>query len=203
MSNYVFSSFSSAPEIDIEIPKAQCSDGRCGCRGLEHFSRLHHVTWLGIDQRSTLCTSHLLLVSRESLHRSLDLRAQIRAVERSLMHDGIAGLAVPAEAVEALLWARLFQHNPDCFCEPYRVVRRVRREQEHFAFADVDVAEVGARGRVDDTEKHPALVLVEPLGCLVDVVVCAGVGATDDLLQGRVNRDRNIKKACGDATPNY
>lgn len=96
------------------------------------------------------------------------------------MHDGIAGLTVPAEAIEALFRARLLQHNPDRVGEPYRVVRRVRREQEHFALMDVDVAEVGARGRVDDTEKHPALVLIEPLGRLVDMVICAGVRATDD-----------------------
>jgi hypothetical protein len=54
----------------------------------------------------------------------------------------------------------------------------VAGQQEHVALADDDVAEDAV---VDDLEYHGALVLVEPLGGLVDVVVGTGVGAADDL----------------------
>lgn len=47
---------------------------------------------------------------------------------------------------------------------------------------DVYVAELFGRGErlIDDLEQHGPFVLVEPFGGLVDVVVCALVGAADD-----------------------
>jgi hypothetical protein len=57
-------------------------------------------------------------------------------------------------------------------------VRRVTREEKHVTFAYDDVAEVSI---VNDLEHHGALVLVEPFGGLVDVVVCAGIWATNNL----------------------
>ncbi len=39
---------------------------------------------------------------------------------------------------------------------------------------------------VDDFEEHCAAVLVEPFGGCVDVVVCSGVGAADNLRKVRV-----------------
>lgn len=96
------------------------------------------------------------------------------------MHDGGAAglLAVPAHAVEGGLGAALLEDEADGVGEAHGVVRGVAREQEHVALADHDVAE---HAGVDDLEDHGALVLVEPLGRLVDVVVCAGVGAAYDL----------------------
>ena len=58
------------------------------------------------------------------------------------------------------------------------VVGSIGRKQEHLAFADWDVAMFGV---VYDFQEHGASVLVEPFGGRVDVVVCAGVGAADDL----------------------
>jgi hypothetical protein len=57
-------------------------------------------------------------------------------------------------------------------------VRRVTREEKHVTFADDNVAELSL---VNDLEHHGALVLVKPFGGLVDVIVCAGIWATNDL----------------------
>lgn len=51
-------------------------------------------------------------------------------------------------------------------------------EEEHGAFGDGE----GARDVVfDDFEEEGAAVLVEPFGGAVNVVVCAGIGAADNL----------------------
>lgn len=50
-------------------------------------------------------------------------------------------------------------------------------EEEHVALVDMDVAELTI---VNDLEEHAAFVLIEPFGGLIDVVVCAGVGAAND-----------------------
>ncbi|RBQ78392.1 hypothetical protein VDGD_21221 [Verticillium dahliae] len=122
----------------------------------------------------------LLLAGLELVHGGLDLRAEVRAVKGRLVHDGPAAVAVPAHAVEAPRRPALLEHDADRVGEADGVVRRVGGQQEHVALADDDVLE-GAVGRVDDLEGHGALVLVEPLGRRVDVVVGAGVGAADDL----------------------
>jgi hypothetical protein len=57
-------------------------------------------------------------------------------------------------------------------------VRRVGGQEEHVALADENVFEGAV---VDDLEDHGAAVLVKVFGGCVDVVVCAGVGAADDL----------------------
>lgn len=71
-------------------------------------------------------------------------------------------------------------------------------EQEHAAFGDENIPEFGGGGVVfDDLEKHGSFVLVEPLGGCVDVVVCSGVGAADDLgksASGFV--ERNVRGSC-------
>lgn len=94
-------------------------------------------------------------------------------------------LAVPAQAVEAAFGAGLLEHDADGGGEADGVVWRVGGQKEHFALADGNVAEdgVGARGVVDDFEQHAATVLVEPFRGRVNVVVCAGVWAADDLLR--------------------
>lgn len=97
------------------------------------------------------------------------------------MHGGATAvlLAVPAHAVEALGRPALLDDEAHRVGEAHGVVRRVARQEEHVALADHDVPERPVR--VDHLEDHGALVLVEPLGRLVDVVVCAGVGAAYDL----------------------
>lgn len=50
---------------------------------------------------------------------------------------------------------------------------------------DVNIARLASLvpfgvAHVPDAQQHAALVLVEPLGCLVDVEVCSLVGAADD-----------------------
>lgn len=140
-----------------------------------------------ISHRPALATSPLLLIAPKVLDGLLDLRAQIRAVKGRLVHNhgllarrniAVASSAVPAHAVDGVRGATLLQHDADGVCEAHGVVRRVGGQQEHVALADDDVAEGRA---VDDLEDHGAAVLVEPFGGLVDVVVGAGVGATDDL----------------------
>lgn len=94
------------------------------------------------------------------------------------MDDLAALLAVPAHAVDGALGPLLLEHDADGVGEADRVVRRVPRQQEHVALPDDDVAELAA---VHHLQHHGPLVLVEPLGRLVDVVVRPGVGTADDL----------------------
>lgn len=75
------------------------------------------------------------------------------------------------------MWPVLFQHYAHCVLEPDWIVRRIRRQEEHVALVNVDIAELVV---VDDFEQHGALVLVEPFRGLVDVVVGALVGAAHD-----------------------
>lgn len=86
--------------------------------------------------------------------------------------------AVPAHAVERVGRTALLDDHADCIGEADGVVRRVGGEEEHVALADDDVSEVSI---VYDLENHGALVLVEVLGGGVDVVICAGVGAANNL----------------------
>lgn len=87
-------------------------------------------------------------------------------------------LAVPAQTIQAALGPHALHDEAGGVLEAARVMRRVGREQEHFAFLDVDVLEelVAVRVLLDHLEAHGALELVEPLLGLVDVVVVACVG---------------------------
>ena len=116
-------------------------------------------------------------------------------MERVLVHHRATNLAVPAQAVQADIGAGLLEDDADGGGEADGVVRRVGGQEEHFALADGDVAEVGVV--VDDFEQHAALVLVKPLGGRVDVVVCAGVGATDDLLRRSVRLAEGGRRVWG------
>ena len=97
------------------------------------------------------------------------------------MHDFPAALAIPPQPVLALCGPGLLDYDAHRVGEADGVVWRVGWQEEHFAFTDGDVP-VGAG--VDDFEEHAAAVLVEPFAGLVDVVVCSGVGAADDLVGG-------------------
>jgi hypothetical protein len=98
------------------------------------------------------------------------------------MHLLPTTLTVPPQHIQTALGPLLLQHNAHCILESHRIMRRVRRQQKHVAFVDMDVAELlgSWEGCVDDLEQHGAFVLVEPFRGLVDVVVCALVGAADD-----------------------
>lgn len=105
------------------------------------------------------------------------------------MDDGAAAalpLAVPAHAVEVVGRPPLLDDEAHGVGEAHGVVRRVARQEEHVALADHDVPERTVR--LDHLEDHGALVLVEPLGRLVDVVVRPGVGAAYDLQDILVSR---------------
>lgn len=52
------------------------------------------------------------------------------------------------------------------------------RQEEHLLLLDADILELAI---IDDFEEHAALILVEPLGRLVDVVVCPLVGTANYL----------------------
>lgn len=122
----------------------------------------------------------LHLVRLELIHRILDLRPQIRTMEARLMHHTPAVLTVPSQSIPTVLRPRLLQDDTDGVGESDGVVRRVGGQEEHFALADVDVAELAL---VDDFQEHGAFVLVEPFGRFVDVVVCSRVGSANDLLR--------------------
>lgn len=99
-------------------------------------------------------------------------------MEASFVDNGAAVLAVPAHAVDRGGRSLLLEDDTDSVGEAHGVVRRVGGEEKHVALANDDVAEDTI---VDDLEHHGALVLIEPLGGLVDVVVGTGVGAADNL----------------------
>jgi hypothetical protein len=135
-----------------------------------------------IAQRPTLPTRPRPLIRLKRIHRFLDLRPQIRAMETLLMHLLPTALTIPAQPIQAALRPLLLQHDAHRVREPDGIVWGVRRQQEHVALVDEDVAVLfpGRVRRVDDFQEHAAFVLVEPFGGFVDVVVCAGVGAADD-----------------------
>lgn len=83
-------------------------------------------------------------------------------------------LAIPPQAIDGTFGSWLLQDNAHRVGEANGVVGSVWREKKHFALFDVNVAELAF---VDGFEEHGAFVLIEPLGSLVYVVVCSGVGA--------------------------
>ena len=90
-------------------------------------------------------------------------------------------LTIPPHPINAFRRPRLLKHDPHRVRESYRIMRRIRRQEVETILVDRDIDELVRRFTcVDCFEEHAAFVLVEELGCLVDVVVCAGVGATDD-----------------------
>jgi len=99
-------------------------------------------------------------------------------VKCGLMHNLLAALAVPPHTVNGVFRSLLLEHDADGVGKADRVVGCVWREEEHVAFPDDDVSEDNT---INHFEYHGALVLVEPLGRLVDVVIRPSVGATDDL----------------------
>ena len=98
-------------------------------------------------------------------------------MEACLVHLLTTILAIPPQPVDAVLRPVLLQDYAHGVCEPNGIMGRVGREEEHVALVDADVAKLAI---IDDLEEHAALVLVEPFGGLVDVVICAGVGTADD-----------------------
>lgn len=103
-------------------------------------------------------------------------------MKRRLMHFVSTALTIPPQSIQAALWPFLLQHNPNCILEPHWVMWRIRWQEEHVAFVDTYIAELlsGGKGVVHDLEEHGAFMLVEPFGGLVDVVICALIGAADD-----------------------
>lgn len=91
-------------------------------------------------------------------------------------------LTIPPQPVQTILRPLLLQHNAHCILKPHGIVWCVGWKQKHVPLVDVYVAELlfcWCR-LVYDLEEHGAFVLVEPFCCLIDVVVCSLVGATDD-----------------------
>lgn len=119
-----------------------------------------------------------LLTLLEVVNRFLNLRAQVRAVEASLIHYLVATRAIPAQPIYRSFWSVLFQHYAYCVGEADGVVRCIGWEEEHLAFADDDVSEFSF---VDDFEHHGTFVLVEPFRRFVDVVVGSCIGSSYDL----------------------
>ena len=152
---------------------------------------LHHSPRHHIHDLPTILTLPLLFIPLKPLHRLLNLRPQIGAMETRLVHYLATILAIPPQRVHTVRRPRLLKHNAYGVGEADGVVRGIGREEKHLAFPDRDVAVLGL---VDHFEEHGAAVLVEPFGGRVDVVVCAGVGAADDLWGGRVRGTRGLWK---------
>lgn len=131
-----------------------------------------------IGQCAAASALPVMLLAHELFDCCLDLRPEIGAMESRLMNLVAAVLTVPAQAVNHVLRATLFNDNTHGVGKPDRVVRSVAGKKKHVALADDDVPE---HAFVNNLEHHGSLVLVEPLRCLVDVVVGPRVWAADDL----------------------
>lgn len=98
--------------------------------------------WLNITRLSATATLPRLLICLKLLHRLLDLRSQIRAVEALLMYLAPTALTIPPQAIHAVCRPRLLNYHAYCIRKADRVVRYVAREQKQLAFVYVDVAEL-------------------------------------------------------------
>ncbi len=98
------------------------------------------------------------------------------------MHLLVTVLTIPPQPINTLFRAFLFQHNPDCVLESYRVMRNIGWEQKHVTLMNMDVLELLASGLggIHDFEKHGAFVLVKPLSGFIDVVVGSLIWAAND-----------------------
>ena len=106
-------------------------------------------------------------VLHQMLHLDFDPMDQVAALE-----------AVPVEGVELVRPRRFDDETDRAFLRPLRRMRRVRRQQEHFALADRHVVEFAV---VADLQHHVALELVEELFHRIVVIVGALVRPADDL----------------------
>ena len=59
-------------------------------------------------------------------------------------------------------------------------MRRIRGQQEHLTFANVDIAKLPI---IYSLEQHGTFVLIEPFGCLVYMIIGPLIRATNDLQQ--------------------
>ena len=147
---------------------------------LRTLPHLLHYLRLGrnITHLAAILTLPRSLISLKLVNRRFNLRAKIRAIERSLMHFLIAILTIPSQPVQTIRWPRLLDDNTDGILKPDRVVRDISRQEEELALVDVDVFEFVV---LDGFEQHAAFILVEEFRGRVDVVVCSCVGTAYDL----------------------
>lgn len=86
--------------------------------------------------------------------------------------------AVPAQPIHRARRSTQLNDDTNRVREANGAVRRVCREIEHTTLRDDNVAK---RALVDDFEDHSTTVLVEPLGCAVDVIVGPSIRASNNL----------------------
>lgn len=109
-------------------------------------------------------------------------------MECGLVYDGGATLAgaIPAKAVDGLLGAALLEDDADGVGEADGIVGDAAGQQEHVALVDENVTEDGSALSlgllVNNLKEHGALMLIEPLRRLVDVIIGTGVGPPNDLI---------------------
>ena len=94
------------------------------------------------------------------------------------MHYLSTVMTVPPQCIHAVLRPWLLQHDADCICKSDGIVGGIGRQEEHLPFANGYIPMLSI---VDDFQEHRALVLVEPFGSGIDVIVCAGIWAANDL----------------------
>lgn len=158
-----------APDIETNTPLI----ARLRCWRSPH---LLHDLWFGshIANSTAVRTLPRYCIFLKPLDCRFDLRTQIGAVEAGFMYFATTILAVPSQPVDAALRSGHLQYHSNSVLEAYGVVWGVWWEKKHLAFSDVYVSKV-ASCRLDRLEQHATFVLVEKLGCLIDVVVCSRV----------------------------
>lgn len=136
----------------------------------------------------------LVEVAVELQDALLDLGAKVRQVERLVVDDFSTVGAVPPDLVIDARRPVLLEHNANGVGVADRVVWDVAWQQERVALVDGDVLKLAV---VHHLDRHVALVHVEPLGGLVDVVVGTLVGTSHDLqhVSPAVPADKQAKYA--------
>lgn len=98
------------------------------------------------------------------------------------MDGATALLAEPTEAVDVVVVTLDFDDQPEGVCEALRGVPDLRREQEHAAFGDLDVANNGALFFIEaihNSQDHATLQLQEEFFVIFEVEIISDIWSTD------------------------
>jgi len=136
-------SIRSSSAIDWKVYLSVCFTSIWKARRLLDLSRGR----LAVVYSATVLTGPRVDILLERLHGTLDLTAQIVAVEGGLMDElsAVRVLAVPPHFVDRLCWPRLLKHHANSIRESHGVVRRIRWEEVKTILVDRDIDELVRR----------------------------------------------------------
>lgn len=146
------------------------------------FIRVFYRSRLGrcLCQRPAFLTCPPLFVIFKGIYSFLNLGPQVCTVKSGFVDNFMAVCAVPPQPIKRALRPGLLQNDADCIGKSDGIVRGVGRQEKHLTFADCDVFEPAF---INHFEDHRAAILIEPFRGFVDMIVCSGIWAADDLFQ--------------------